>query len=87
MEALCYGIEHMFPSYLSFVKLRVVIEIVVLYYLYVQGSSASEFWNLTRNGLYCHFGGYSKMAHSLSNEVTLNVHDTCRQVRLVYSTG
>lgn len=86
MEALCSGIEHMFPSYLSFVKLRVLIEIG-LYYLYVQGSSAAEFWNLTRNGLYCHFGGYSKVAHSLSNEVTLNVHDTCRQVRLHYSTG
>jgi hypothetical protein len=87
VEALCSGIEDKFPSYLSFVKLiRVVIEIG-LYYLYAQGSSAAEFWNLTRNGFYCHFGGYSKAAHGLSNEVTLNVHDTCRQVRLVYSTG
>jgi hypothetical protein len=54
---------------------------------YAQGSSAADFWNLTRNGLYCHFGGYNKVTHNLSMEVTSNAHDTCRQVRLLYSTG
>jgi len=51
------------------------------YCLHSQGSSAAEFWNLTRDGLYCHFGGHNRMTNNLSDEVTsLIIHDTCQQV-------
>lgn len=46
-----------------------------------KGSSAAEFWNLTRDGLYCHFGGHNKMTNNLNDEATsLITHDTCQQV-------
>ncbi|XP_069691545.1 uncharacterized protein [Periplaneta americana] len=48
-----------------------------------KGSSAAEFFNLTRNGLYCHFGGHNKQAHNLSDDVTLvRNHEYCYQVTL-----
>jgi hypothetical protein len=57
------------------------------YCLHSQGSSAAEFWNLTRNGLYCHFGGHKKMTDNLNDEAASPIiHDTCHQVRLVRST-
>ncbi|XP_021930644.1 uncharacterized protein LOC110835079 isoform X2 [Zootermopsis nevadensis] len=47
------------------------------------GSSADEFLNLTRNGLYCHFGGHDKMAHNMSNEgMSTSIYDTCHQVAI-----
>jgi hypothetical protein len=51
------------------------------YCLYSQGSSAAEFWNLTRDGLYCHFGGNNKTTNNLNDEATsLIIYDTCQQV-------
>jgi hypothetical protein len=51
------------------------------YCLHPQGSSAAEFWKLTRDGLCCHFGGHNKMANNSNDEVTsLIIHDTCQQV-------
>ncbi|XP_021930645.1 uncharacterized protein LOC110835079 isoform X3 [Zootermopsis nevadensis] len=48
-----------------------------------KGSSADEFLNLTRNGLYCHFGGHDKMAHNMSNEgMSTSIYDTCHQVAI-----
>jgi len=72
-------------SYWFYVRLRVVDETRVL--LHSQGSSAAEFWNLTNDGLYCHFGGHNKMTNNLNDEATsLITHDTCQQVCLVCST-
>jgi hypothetical protein len=57
------------------------------YFAHPQGSSAAEFWNLTRNGLYCHFGGHNKVTNNLNDEVTsLSIDETCQQVRLHCST-
>ncbi|GFG38543.1 hypothetical protein Cfor_01212 [Coptotermes formosanus] len=48
-----------------------------------KGSSAAEFWNLTRNGLYCHFGGHNKVTNNLNDEVTsLSIDETCQQVAI-----